>query len=268
MTATGAAPTHSKGNGTRYFSRRGFVTLLIMIGAICALGAYLLASVLPRDNQAAAELLVPLAAEGSANSSNVQTQIALLTSDAVLRAAADANGVPLAQLQSSVTAEQTATSQVIELRVRDMDGPRAVRTAGSILGVYREILSGSIGDQSSIKFLQNEIATLRKQLDNLDGKSAASRSLDSDERSLIFSRITALQTQLVAQQLAQVSTGDAVSIITPPYLQNNPVGTRPLISGIVGGFAGLALDALLLFLWLRRDGVGARIAATVSRSDN
>lgn len=251
MTTAEVDATKSKERQRRsVFSPAAVSVLLILVLGICASGAYLVAILLPQQYQAKAELLVPLGADGATNTTNLQTQIALLTSAAVLQQTAQQQNVPFKKVGDAVTVTQSATSQVLTVTVKYSNGKAAVRLARGVLSSYDKVVASSIRRQSGLQYLQTEISNLRQQLADLDSNA---KSADSgDQRTLILSRITALQGQLVSAQLNNIEATQPVDVVTEPYLDNSVVSSQPVLAAVAGVVGGLVIDSGIFFVWLRR----------------
>lgn len=219
--------------------------LLIAIGALLSVAvgaaAYLFAAGASSQIEARAEILVPLSTDFAANSTNVQTQIALISSTSVLQSAARHADISLQALSSALQVKQEGGSQMIELTVNAQSGPVAVRSARAVISAYDEIVATQAGNSDAEVYLQDEIAKLQTQLSKAPRSGSSSSSSEaSTTRTLMLARISALQDQLVSAQLAALGSGQPAEIVTAPYVVPN-VGQSNSKLAALAGFVGTAV---------------------------
>ena len=238
--------------------------LCMLVLIIATFGSYLASSYMPRIYQARAQVVVPLADDATTNEANLQTQIALMTSTSVLQAAAHDEGLSLSRVSGSVAASQRSTSQVIDLVVKDGSAKRAVGLTANILKSYQEVAASASELNANVSYLESRIADLSKQLGKLPLDSSDSASSGTaNQRALLLSQLASLQDRLTTSQLSGIEASTPIKVVTNPYLEDTLASPKPLLASVGGFLGGTVLDAVIVYLWLRRRRTFATAGGTI-----
>jgi hypothetical protein len=224
------------------------LTLLgVLIVATAAVIGLALASLSPTMYVARADIEYHLRVENATyfmrTDANLADQTLLLTDRSVLGPVAAAQGVPVDELASNVTATIVDNSEIIQLDVRDANRDNGVALANAIIKQYLTVLNST----SPTVAIQHQLDDTRRALST--ATSAAAPALQA--------RVIMLQGQI---DMAN-TVGNTAQVVVPAYSVTMPASpNRPLGAG-VGALCGAVLAALItITLYRRWTAVGQRPA--------
>jgi hypothetical protein len=215
------------------------LTLLgMLIVATAAVIGLALASLSPTMYVARADIEYHLRVENATyfmrTDANLADQTLLLTDRSVLGPVATAQGVPVDELSSNVTATIVDNSEIIQLDVRDPNRDNGVALANAIIKQYLTVLNST-----------SPTAAIQRQLD--DARRALSTAIPAAAPAL-QARVTMLQGQI---DMANIM-GNTAQVAVPAYSVTTPASpNRPLGVG-VGALCGGVLAALTTIILYRR----------------
>ncbi|MTV24570.1 polysaccharide biosynthesis tyrosine autokinase [Nitriliruptoraceae bacterium ZYF776] len=179
----------------------------------------------------------------------LSTQLRLVTSDLMLRAATDALGLPRSAADE-VTAVLEPDTRVITIASRDGDPQRAADVAESVAASYLAFRRQEATSQlvATVAEVESQIGGLELTLDELDEQIEATGGLDprptadrfaaSTQLGDLRNRLTELQASLDAQ------TGGG-RVIEPAEVPDTPVAPTPVSTSAVALLLGLGVGVLL-----------------------
>jgi uncharacterized protein involved in exopolysaccharide biosynthesis len=221
-------------------SRLGLIAgVIVVLGAAAGLAISLL---LPTQYAARTEIEYNVSVENASNflrtDRNLDTQVVLLTSRAVLGPVADANGISPADLADRVTATpldvNSVNSEIIQVDVLDPDREAGIKLADGIAKQYLAVEQAN----SPQAYVQSELNQAQRQLATASGAQLAT----------LTARIATLQGQLDTLNIA----GNRAHIVVPAYSVAAPAYPRPLLAAATGALCGLVVAGLVAIGLSRR----------------
>lgn len=249
----------------------------IALGALSALtlAPVLLGALLGhgRTPPAVAAIEVRLAASAAASSEQADrdaaTQLALLTSPAVLAPVSVQEGLPLHRLRSSVSARTNLDGDLVQVEVQDASPQRALRVAAAVAQAWEQLAELEVVTPRSLQFYRDRIAQLEAAAEAVQQRVGVlyndrlARSRDgvrlepsAEERRLQI-RLEVLEGQIGRAQdggaglLAAGASVQQPKIVTPAYLLPAGRMSSTLQGAAAGVLLGAALGALGYVLLLR-----------------
>ena len=237
---------------------RRIVAALAIVLLTGALG-YVIGSQAPPTYGAEAEVLYRLDSSLSEGQIDHQmnTQVALAQSQAVLRPVATAENLTITELRDHVSVAATGESGILLFTAKDKEQADAMRIVGEHADAYL-VAANNTESSSSVDYLQARIADAEDERDTIAALLDAGGSTAVSERELeiqlesVLSQLSDLQRQLTEAELGLIE-GEAAVILSVPALLDDPVGSPELVAGGLGALAGIAIAALFLLLLRQRD---------------
>jgi uncharacterized protein involved in exopolysaccharide biosynthesis len=217
--------------------------IVVALGAMGAVGAYLWSSDREKTYEAGAELLFgqprpQLAAIGQQQANTLdERQSASLTtlvaSVAVTRATAKAMGLPQGVIEREITIEQPRNTNVVRVKATSPDPVRAQRVANEYVRVFRRIriATDRTRTRQALTALESRLARIR---------GANRRSLEAAElRQNIY--------QLAVLQRVGGTAPELIESAAVPRKATGPRTQRDTLFGLLlGAVLGLALASVLV----------------------
>lgn len=240
-TTSAAGDPAGRGLGRERATRLVLVALLLLIAGTT--GGYLVAALTPPTYAARADLIYPLTAERPTGflreDRSLTTQVALLTSRAVLGPVARANRVEVEALGAALSAEVLEGSEIIQLEVRNADRTRGVLLLDAVIRQYLSITETGASEDTRA-YLEAQIEDSRIEL--------ARDDLTDGEREALAARQVALLGQLDAINLS----GAQARVVVDTYSAPDPVSPRPLFAAATGAVTSAIVAAVVVALLARR----------------
>jgi ribonuclease E len=192
------------------------------------------------------------------------TQQVLLQSEAFVDTAAEAVDRDPEELRQSITVEVLEESNFLQLAVRDEDRDRALAAATSLVDQYVAAVERRSAETSTaareraliepqIEALTTRVQEITERLATLVPIPTPSAAVQLELRDLEAERqaarqqITELRGEILEADRQGIQEGAApVSVITPPFLEEDPVGPQPLRAAAAGLLVGILLVVALL----------------------
>jgi uncharacterized protein involved in exopolysaccharide biosynthesis len=238
---------------------------IVAVGAVAGLaGAFLL----PATHAARAEILYPITEELPTGflreDRNLTTQLVLLRSRAVLAPAAQAEGMPLPQLERQVTISLLDSSEVIRIEVRHESPSVAVRLVDHITEIYLDMAQAT-PESNALRYVESELADVeaaltqaRQRLGELRGEQGPDGDQLSDQIDAVAAEIDDLRSraQALRQERDEIQiiqrAAPIAELITEPYVLEDPVSPGPAVLGAAGALTGVVAAACVIALLMRR----------------
>ena len=184
---------------------------------------------------------------------NLETERTVASSDAVAQIAAKELGVSPEGIQSGLSVDIAASTEILIFTFRHPDATVAQERAAAFSEAYLEYRRRQVlGDMlAASETVQQRISELNAELDRINTRIAKPRNPVRDVA--LQSRSNALigQIAILQQKLADLSPADKLrvgQVVDHPALPQVPTSPNHLRNGLLGLFAGLILGILIAFL--------------------
>jgi capsular exopolysaccharide synthesis family protein len=184
---------------------------------------------------------------------NLETERTVASSDAVAQIAAKELGVSPEGVQSGLSVDIAASTEILIFTFRHPDATVAQERAAAFSEAYLEYRRRQVlGDMlAASETVQQRISELNAELDRINTRIAKPRNPVRDVA--LQSRSNALigQIAILQQKLADLSPADKLrvgQVVDHPALPQVPTSPNHLRNGLLGLFAGLILGILIAFL--------------------
>lgn len=176
------------------------------------------------------------------------TQLVMISGRTVLGPVAEEAGLNWEDLADDVSAEVVGESEVIRIEVQSADPQAAKILTEAIITQYLSVSRIDDYDETR-QVLEADLATAQRQLADLEAALAGSK-LDKTgqptvdalrllaEHDVAFATVNDLETKLAELDLDELNAQPA-TVLTEPYLLDEPVAPRPLVAAAAGGLLGL-----------------------------
>jgi non-specific protein-tyrosine kinase len=247
--------------------RRRRLLIAVTALAIFTLAVLISLTETPKYNATAEIVFTPTASalNSSANSPSfdpardIQTQIAVMTSDPVGKLVAKALNLPAAP---PVTASAVLNTNAIQVAASSTDPVVAARVANAYASAYidfkkNQTVNGLLDAEQAI---QVRITDLQHQIDAITNQIAAAppsglpalQSSLNPQRDALLGQQSALKQQLDQSQLQSALENTGAQLRSPAAIPGSPSSPHPVTSGIsalfLGVFAGICLAFLVDFV--------------------
>ena len=228
----------------------GVVALLLVVTP--AVLAYVLAAAQPDVYVARGEVLFSVE-DAFVDESTSETLALIGRSNRVLTPVSEELGIPLGEIQDSLSTAIVGTTTVVVPEVRRSDPQEAEEITRAVMQEW--VAAARQPDTATTAGLaaaiERQTARLGEVQADLSGEVDDDlRALLEGERDALFTEIGELQGQLETLEGNDLFLGHSAEILSPPSADDTPVEPKPLESAIAGVVIGLLLaGAVLAVAW-------------------